>query len=126
MFSQPLSATFGNKRSVGARKGRRYAVYARVNILEGPPDKIDGGMRFFRENVLPELKQTDGFKGTISLHDRQSGKTLGITFWESEEHIRATEEAAKQRRGEVAEAAGEASASVEAYEVGFFEVEDQS
>lgn len=96
-------------------------MYARVNILEGPPDKMDEGMRYFREQILPDLKQTDGFKGTISLHDRQTGKTLGITFWESEEDIRATEEGANQRRGEVAEAAGEARARVEIYEVGLFE-----
>ena len=98
-------------------------MYARVNILEGPPDKIDEGIRYFREKVLPDLKQTDGFKGTISLHDRQSGKSLGITFWESEQAIRATEEGANQRRGEVAEAAGEASARAEVYEVGIFEAE---
>jgi heme-degrading monooxygenase HmoA len=98
-------------------------MHARVNILEGSPDKIDEGMRYFREQILPELKQTDGFKGTISLHDRQNGKTLGITFWESEEAIRATEEAANQRRSEVAEASGGATAGAEIYEVGFFEVE---
>jgi hypothetical protein len=27
----------------------------------------------------------DGFEGMIALVDRHSGKTLGITFWESEE-----------------------------------------
>jgi hypothetical protein len=36
----------------------------------------------------------DGFKGMIALGDRQSGKTLGITFRESEEAMRASEEAA--------------------------------
>jgi hypothetical protein len=55
-------------------------VYARVNILEGPPERMDDALRYFQENVLPNLKQMDGFKGTIALGDRQSGKTLGITF----------------------------------------------
>jgi hypothetical protein len=27
----------------------------------------------------------EGFKGMIALGDRHSGRTLGITFWESEE-----------------------------------------
>ena len=31
------------------------------------------------------MKQTDGFKGQIILVDRQSGKGLGMSFWESED-----------------------------------------
>jgi len=65
----------------------------------------------------------DGFKGLIALGDRQSGKTLGITLWESEEAMRASEEAANLMRSESAEASGEQIAGVERYEVGLFEVE---
>ncbi len=65
----------------------------------------------------------DGFRGLIAPGDRQSGKTLGITFWESEESIRASEEAANRMRSETAQASGEAITGVERYEVGLFEVE---
>jgi len=65
----------------------------------------------------------DGFKGMIALGDRQSGKTLGITFWESEEAMRASEEEANRLREESAEAGGDTIAGVERYEVGVFEVE---
>jgi heme-degrading monooxygenase HmoA len=98
-------------------------VYARVNILEGPPERMDDALRYFQENVLPNLQQMDGFKGTIALGDRQSGKTLGITFWESEEDIRSTEAGADRSRSRLAEATGETVAGVEIYEVGLFEVE---
>jgi hypothetical protein len=59
----------------------------------------------------------------IALGDRQRGKTLGITFWESEEAMRTSEEAANQPRQETAEAGGQTIAGVERYEVGLFEVE---
>jgi hypothetical protein len=59
----------------------------------------------------------------IALGDRRSGKTLGITFWESEEAMRASEEAADRMREETAEAGGDTIAGVERYEVGLFEVE---
>jgi hypothetical protein len=65
----------------------------------------------------------EGFKGMIALGDRHSGKTLGITFWETEEAMRTSEEAAKRLREESAEAGGDTIVSVERYEVGFFEVE---
>ena len=98
-------------------------MHARVSILEGPPDKIDDGLRQVRERVVPQAKQLDGFKGMIALGDRQSGKLLGITFWESEEAMRASEEEGSRLRSETAEASGEQVAGVERYEVGYFEVE---
>ena len=103
--------------------GRRHAVYARMSVFEGSPDQLDEGLRQAREEVLPRAKQMEGFKGMIALGDRQSGKTLGITFWESEEAMRASEEAANRLRGESAEASGGQIAGVERYEVGLFEVE---
>jgi heme-degrading monooxygenase HmoA len=98
-------------------------VHARVSIFEGPPFKIDALVNQAREQVLPQARQMDGFKGLIALGDRQSGKTLAITFWEDEEAMRASEEAANQLRSESAEASGEQIVGVERYEVGVFEVE---
>ncbi len=89
--------------------------------MEEPLDKIDEGLRQVREQVLPRAKQLDGFKGLIALGDRQRGKTFRITFWESEEAMRASEEEANRVRSESAEASGEMIAGVERYEVGFFE-----
>ena len=98
-------------------------MHARVSIFEGSPEHIDDSLRQAREQVLPRAKQMEGFKGMIALGDRQSGKTLGITLWESEEALRASEEAANQLRQESAEASNEQIAGVERYEVGLFEVE---
>jgi heme-degrading monooxygenase HmoA len=99
-------------------------VYARVSIFEGSADQLDEMLRQAREQVLPWAKQMDGFKGLIALGDRQSGKTLGITLWESEEAMHASEEDANRMRTETAEASGEQVAGVERYEVGLFEVEN--
>jgi heme-degrading monooxygenase HmoA len=103
---------------------RRHAVYARVSTLEGPPELMDEGLRQAREVVLQQGRLLDGFKGMIVLGDRHSGKTLGITFWESEEAMRVSEEAANRLREESAEAGGDTIAGVERYEVGLFEVEN--
>src|SRR5215212_1753339 len=98
-------------------------MHARMSIFEGPPDKLDEGVRHAREVILPQAKEMDpGFKGIIAPTDRQSGKMLGITFWESEEALRASEEAANRLREGSAEAGGGTVAGVEGYEVGLFEV----
>jgi heme-degrading monooxygenase HmoA len=98
-------------------------VYARVSTLEGSPEQIDEGLRYLREEILPTGKDDPGFKGLIALADRNSGKTLSITLWESEQEMRATEQDANQLRSAWSETSGQEVASVESYEVGLFEVE---
>ena len=96
-------------------------MYARVTTLEGTPDKMDDATCHVREQTLPQLQQMDGFKGFVALGDRQSGKLLGVAFWESEEALQATEEAVSGVRSGAAEAAGGTVAGVEHYEVVVFE-----
>ena len=92
-------------------------MYARVNTIEGSPDKIEEATRHIQEQTMPQLRQMEGFEGFVALGDRQSGKLLGVAFWESEEALRATEGALSSVRSGAAEAAGRPLASVEQYEV---------
>ena len=86
---------------------------------------LDEGVRQAREVVLPQAKEIDpGFKGIIALTDRQVRKMVWITFWESEEAMVASEEAADRLpEEETVEVAGGMVAGVERYEVGLFELE---
>ena len=91
-------------------------MHARVSKLEGPPEQVDELGRIVAEWVAPSLTQMDGFRGLLALADRESGKVEVVSLWESEEALRASEEAADQLRGETARAAGGAIAGVERYE----------
>ncbi len=97
-------------------------MHARLTTLEVSPDSTDDTTRVVEEQVLPQLQQMDGFKGFIGLRDRGSGRVRGVALWESEEALRATDEAAARIRGGVEEATGGTIASVENYEVAVFEV----
>ena len=99
-------------------------MHARVSTFQGStvPEQIEQGLRHARENILPQARQMDGFKGVIGLLDRQSGKSLTVTLWESEGAMRASEQEADRLRQESAEAANETVEGVERYEVAFFEV----
>jgi hypothetical protein len=99
-------------------------MLARVTTLEAPPDRMDDAARYVREQVIPQLQQMDGFKGFIALGYRQSGKLEGVALWESEEVLRATEEAAARIRVGVAEATGGTATvtSVEVCEVPVLEI----
>ena len=92
-------------------------MYVRVNTIEGSPDKMDDVTAHIQEQTLPQLRQMEGFGGFVALGNRNSGKLLGVAFWESEEALRATEQAVSGVRSGAAEAAGGTLASVEQYEV---------
>jgi heme-degrading monooxygenase HmoA len=96
-------------------------MHARVTTLEVPPDRMDDATRHVQEQVLPRLSQMEGFKGFIALSSRQSGKLQGVAFWESEQALRATDEAVVSVREGAAASAGGTVASVEEFEVNVFE-----
>ena len=99
-------------------------MYARISTLKGSPDQMDEGLRDVKEHVLPLLHQQDGFKGFIALGNRQSGELIGISFWESEQAMQASEEVGDRTRSDTAEATGDAIVDVGRYEVGLFEISD--
>jgi heme-degrading monooxygenase HmoA len=69
-------------------------MFARVSTFEGDPEQVDELTRYAEEQVVPALRELDGFNGVLGLADRQSGKVLAVTLWESEQAMRASEEAA--------------------------------
>ena len=92
-------------------------MFARVSTYQGDPGQIDQGLDYARESILPKVKQVDGFEGVYYLVDRESGKALSMTLWESEQTMRASEEEANRLRTESAESASATVESVQRYEV---------
>ncbi len=97
-------------------------MYAQVTTVEASPAKLDTATHFFRERVLPQLQQMDGFEGFIVLGDRQKGKLLGVALWESEEVMHSTEEVVSHIRGGIPHPLGGAAEDEENYEVFILEV----
>jgi heme-degrading monooxygenase HmoA len=97
-------------------------MYARMSTVEGAPDKLDEATRHLQEQALPQLQKMDGFKGFVALGDRNSGKMIGLAFWEDEDALRATEQEVSGVRSGAAEAIDGTVVSVEEFEVNVFEV----
>ena len=93
-------------------------MWVRMTKFEGgSAEQFEEGMRYIEEHVLPPMRAMPGFQGVLSLSaaDRSAGVTL--TFWESEQALRDSEDAANRLRGEAADAGGDTIACVERYEV---------
>jgi heme-degrading monooxygenase HmoA len=99
-------------------------MFARVSTYEGRPEQLDEMHHEGVEHVLPALAMQDGFSGGLVLADRQSGKVLAVTLWESEQAMDATEEASHWLRTFSAESGGGTISSVERYEVFYSAVQE--
>jgi hypothetical protein len=97
-------------------------MYAQVTKVEASPVKLDTATHFFRQQVLPQLQQLDGFEGFVALGDRQKGKLLSVVLWKSEEVMQSTRDVVSRIRGGIPHAPGGAVVDVENYEVFILEV----
>ncbi len=66
------------------------SVFARVQTLHQPADKLEGVTEAGREQ-LPALRELSGFKGCYCLIDRDNENALVISLWETEEDLRQFE-----------------------------------
>jgi hypothetical protein len=107
---------------VAMAEGGEGARAARVSKLEGPPERLDEGTAYAREEILPQVRQLGGFRGFVSLIDRERGRTKLITLWESDEALRGSEEPANDLRRRAAEGAASRVVGVERYEVALAEL----
>jgi len=89
-------------------------MFARMSTFQGSPDDLD---RISKETEAAVPVQLPGEKGILVIGDRQSGKGIAITFWEDEEAMRQSEEAANKLRSEIAEGARAQIVGVDRFEV---------
>src|SRR4051794_678987 len=67
-------------------------MHARSGAFRLSSDKVDDAISTFENEQLQRYKEQDGYKGFTLLADRDSGALLGISFWENEDALRASDE----------------------------------
>ncbi|QIN78407.1 hypothetical protein GBA65_07575 [Rubrobacter marinus] len=96
-------------------------MFARISTFEGLAEQTAEGIRLARRQLLPVARLQEGFRGMYLMFDPESGRSLAMTLWETEEDMARSEEAVRRARTESAAVAGERVASVERYEVALSE-----
>jgi quinol monooxygenase YgiN len=66
-------------------------VYARVVTNQIQAGKIDEWLVLVRDSIVPAFKEHDGFLGFVALADREHGKTIGYSMWQSEAALAVSE-----------------------------------
>lgn len=91
-------------------------MFARVNEFTGTSDQLDADLAQ-AQTISRRVDTTPGSLGMYYLIDRQAGKALAITLWESEAALKASESRAAEIREESSRAAGTRIMGVGRYEV---------
>ena len=93
-------------------------MFARVSTIQGKPERVEDGIRNFREKVMPAVQQMAGFNGAYLLVERKNGKSVVIALWDTEKNLQASAAAADRPRAQASQtAAASKPPVVENYEV---------
>lgn len=96
-------------------------MYARVTTFPGlAPERIKATLAEFQEKFLPEIEKQPGYKGIWAGVDFVGGRAIAVTYWESEEALRASAHVTEQARAAAVTQAGvdrERPTIVDQYEI---------
>lgn len=92
-------------------------MFVRTTELQADPAKIDAGIAFVRDDIFPGLSQIDGCVGMSLLVDRDSGRSIATTAWESEDAMRASADRVVPFRDQAQQRLGASSSEVHQWEV---------
>lgn len=78
-------------------------MYARTTTMRVRPEAVDDLVTYVRDEVMPMVTEMDGCIGLSLLTDRDSGRCIVTSAWETEEARRASAEGVRELRERAAE-----------------------
>ena len=94
----------------------RSGTFVRTNDLRGAPAGADAALALARDTILPVLKAQPGFLANLVCVNRETGRILASSVWDSPEARAASEAAVQELRRESGQLAGVSSIDVQLYE----------
>lgn len=81
-------------------------MHARSGAFQLSADRIEDAIQAFRDDYLPRYQQQSGYKGFTMLANRRTGQVMGISFWESDADLQATNELGAEARQQLHDRGG--------------------
>jgi heme-degrading monooxygenase HmoA len=97
-------------------------MHARMFEFEGSADEIEAALTLAHEEILPLERRMPGFRGLILLADRNAGRLVSLSLWDSEELMQGSEASARMIARLGAQSIGGKRTAVEPFEVALFEL----
>jgi quinol monooxygenase YgiN len=92
-------------------------MYARSTTTRGNPQMIDDAIAYLRDEVMPAVTAMDGCIGLSMMCDRDSGRCIATSAWQSEEAMHNSESGMHDMRMRYAQMMG-SQPEVQEWEIG--------
>lgn len=92
-------------------------MYARSTTMQGNPQAMDQVISYVRDRVMPMVEGMEGYVGISMICDREAGRCVATTTWDTAEAMRASADDVAASRMEAAEMMGGGSPEVQEWEV---------
>lgn len=92
-------------------------MYARTTKLQANPAKIEDGIAVVREELLPAVTAMEGCVGMSMFVNRESGRCIVTTAWESEGAMQDSADKVRPLRDRVGQFLGGTSSDVDVWQV---------
>jgi heme-degrading monooxygenase HmoA len=91
-------------------------MYARSTTVRGNPQSLDDAIAYLRDEVMPVAQEMDGCIGMSMMCDRDTGRCIATTAWETEEAMHNSEGGLHDMRRRYADMLG-GTAEVQEWEI---------
>ncbi|APA99348.1 antibiotic biosynthesis monooxygenase [Nocardia seriolae] len=92
-------------------------MFARSSTIQAQRSSIDAGIEHMRDQVMPALAEVPGWIGLSLLVDRDSGRCIVTTAWETEAALHDSADRVRPIRYRAAAIFGSGDAQVEEWEI---------
>jgi heme-degrading monooxygenase HmoA len=92
-------------------------MYARSTTVRGNPQSLDQAIRYMRDEVMPAVQQMDGCIGLSMICERDTGRCIATTAWQTEEAMHNSESGVHDMRMRMAQMMGDDSPQVQEWEI---------
>ena len=97
-------------------------MYLRVTAFKSDPAKLEDGIAFFKDKIVPAMSKVPGYLGATCVVDREKGEGAASTLWESLEAMNSAEQLGQQSRTQSSEATGIEVVDVDRFEITLLEM----
>ena len=97
-------------------------MFARLHTIETSREQYTSGFEIVRDEYLPWVRDSTGFRGLIGLVDEEHEKAIVITLWADETALDESAAAGDQLSRMAAAVSGSKRRALESFEVTLFEV----
>jgi quinol monooxygenase YgiN len=73
-------------------------VFARTVTIDARPESVEDGLTYVRDEVFPTITSMPGCVGMSMVADRESGRCIVTSAWQSEDTMHASEQSARVTR----------------------------